>query len=226
MLHVLSRHQRSDPMRMFLSLVLATTLVSGIAHASGGSKPEPPPSNPSSSTGDTNDAQPAVESSARADAERTYALAYDEVAKAKDEVEKGKAKNAQKKFKKALEHAQRATDLDQSYHEAWNLIGYCERKLGDYEKAFAAYDKCLSIKSDYAPAREYLGEAWLEKGDDKKAHEQLAMLEKAGAQDEMARLTAAIQTYEKAHPEAAAPADMTEAPAAASTPADSTSGNH
>ena len=212
-----------------LVIVLLTTLMAGGAYASGGSRPEPPPTSSGSSMPDgSTDANAKDVSGPRVEAERSYAQAYDEVAKAKDELDKGKSKNAEKKFKKALEQAQHATDLDQKYHEAWNLVGYCERKLGDYDKAFAAYDKCLAIKWDYAPAREYLGEAWLEKGDAKKAHEQLTMLEKSGENtEEAARLLAAIQTYEKAHPEAAAPASTpTEASSAASTPADSTSGNH
>jgi tetratricopeptide (TPR) repeat protein len=215
-------------MRILWSLALSTTLAAGAAYASGGSKPEPPPTTSSGSSIPEATTDPTAKdvSGPRVEAERSYAQAYDEVAKAKEEVDKGKAKNAQKKFKKALEHAEHATALDDNYHEAWNLVGYCARKLGDYDKAFKSYDKCLSIKWDYAPAREYLGEAYLEKGDPKKAHEQLTMLEKSGeAGEESARLFAAIQAYEKVHPEAAAPATA-EAPAAATAPADSTSGNH
>lgn len=210
-------------MRTFWSLALLTTLIAGTALASRGSKPEPPPaSNPSMSSGSSDEPQA---SGPRVEAERSYSLAYDEIAKAKKDLEAGKTKNANKKFKKAGEHAEHATALDPKYHEAWNLAGYCARKLGDYDKAFAAYDKCLSIKWDYAPAREYLGEAYLEKNDPKKAREQLVMLEKSGeAEEEAGRLFAAIQTYEKAHPEATAPA-AAEASTTASTPADSTSGN-
>ena len=79
------------------------------------------------------------------------------------------------------------------------------RKLGDYDRAFAAYEKCLSIKSDYAPAREYLGEARLEKNDPAGAHEQLAMLEKLNpGSDESKALRAALNAYEVAHGTAAA----------------------
>jgi tetratricopeptide (TPR) repeat protein len=217
-------------MRTLWSLVLSTFVISGVAFASGGSKPEPTSSEPSTSS------DPSMPSSAsdgtatkglRGEAEQSYALAYDEYAKAKKDLDAGKTKNAAKKLKKALERADRAVTLDANYHEAWNLIGYCSRKLGDYDKAFAAYDKCLAIKPDYAPAREYLGEAWLEKGDVTKAREQLSMLEKSGETgDEAGRLTAAIQTYEKAHPEAAASTQpATETPATATATPDST-GNH
>jgi tetratricopeptide (TPR) repeat protein len=46
-------------------------------------------------------------------------------------------------------------------HEAWNYIGYTSRKLGDYDKALAAYDQALRLKPDYAEAIEYRGEAYL-----------------------------------------------------------------
>jgi len=208
----------------FVVVALLVMLGATGALAMGGNKPEKPPTNPSISSSGNPDAAPP--SGARVDAERNYSLAYDEVAKANKDLEDGKAKNAGKKFKKALEHAENATSLDANYHEAWNLVGYCSRKLGDYDKAFASYDKCLSIKWDYAPAREYLGEAYLEKNDPKKAREQLVMLEKSGEADEAAgRLFAAIQAYEKAHPEAAVPAATTTEASTASAPADSSS-NH
>jgi tetratricopeptide (TPR) repeat protein len=142
----------------------------------------------------------------RQEAEQSYALAYEEVGKAKKDVEKGKAKNAEKHFKRALEQSEKAVSLDDRYHEAWNLVGYTARKTGDYEKAFKAYDRCLAIKPDYAPAREYLGEAWLDKGDAKKAKEQLVWLERLGASVELKTLKASFDAYVAQHPEAAAPA--------------------
>jgi cytochrome c-type biogenesis protein CcmH/NrfG len=35
-------------------------------------------------------------------------------------------------------------------HEAWNYIGYTSRKLGDLDKALAAYGEALRLKPDYA----------------------------------------------------------------------------
>ena len=171
----------------------------GLASMSGGSKPQsPPPGNPHLPS-----ASAAQASGPRQEAEGIYALAYEDIAKAKKDLAAGKTKNAEKKFKRALERGERAVALDSTYHEAWNLVGYAARKLGDYDKAFAAYDKCLSIDPDYAPAREYLGEAWLERGDSKKAREQLAMLEEInpGSADTQT-LRTAIEAYEAAHPAA------------------------
>ena len=202
-------------MRPFWILSLAATLAATAAFAMGGSKPEPPSSsNPSKPASGTPTSQA---SGPRAEAEQSYALAYDEIAKAKKDADAGKAKNAEKKYKRALERVERATALDTRYHEAWNLVGYCARKLGDYPKAFAAYEKCLEVKPDYAPAREYLGEAHLEQQQPDKAREQLALLERLGATEETKTLKAAIDAYVEKHPEAKAPAPEPAAPAAADT---------
>ena len=190
--------------------------VQGLASMGGGSKPEPPPSQP---TTPQPNAPPSATSGARQEAEGIYSIAYEEVAKAKKDLGDGKTKNAVKKFRRALDRGERATALDSTYHEAWNLVGYCARKLGNYDKAFAAYEKCLSLKPDYAPAREYLGEAWLEKNDPAKAREQLARLEQDGAGEDAKTLRDAIQAYEAAHP-AAAPA------AADSAASDSSAGEN
>jgi tetratricopeptide (TPR) repeat protein len=54
-----------------------------------------------------------------------------------------------------------ATSLDATLHEAWNYVGYTNRKLGNYDDALAAYDKALAIKPGYPDALEYRGEAYL-----------------------------------------------------------------
>jgi tetratricopeptide (TPR) repeat protein len=154
--------------------------------------------------------------SARQEAEQSYALAYEEVGKAKKDIEDGKAKKAEKKFQRALERCEKAVLLDERYHEAWNLLGFTARKLGDYDKAFKANDRCLMIKPDYAPAREYLGEAWLEKGDAKQARLQLVWLERLGATEELKALKAQYDVWAAAHPDSAATP-----PVAPPAPADS-----
>jgi len=173
----------------------------------GGSKDDSP-----SSSGSTPSAEAGnLAKTPRQEAEQLYNIGYDEAQKAKADLADGKTKNAEKRFTRALERAQRATALDSTYHEAWNLAGYSARKLGNYDLALASYAKCLSIKPTYAPAREYLGEAYLELGKAKEAREQLSWLEKLSATDDAKTLRAAIETYEKAHPSAApttsAPAD-------------------
>ena len=166
-----------------------------LASLGGSSTPEPRPSTPEVPAGD----MPTV----RQQAERSYAGAYEEIAKAKKDVADKKDKNAEKRFKKALERAQDAVQLDSTYHEAWNLVGYASRKLKKYDDAVAAYQKALGIQYDYAPAREYLGETYLEMNQPDKARDQLAVLERLKAPNEAAELRAAIELYASAHPEAA-----------------------
>jgi len=70
----------------------------------------------------------------------------------------GKAKD---KYSSALKKFAHATDLDASMYQAWNYVGYTNRKLGDYEAALTAYDRALRLKPDYAEAIEYRGHAYL-----------------------------------------------------------------
>lgn len=160
----------------------------------GGGGHSSEPSRPTELPGEQSDPQP------RDEASRYYGDGYDLVAKAKQDLTAGKAKNAEKRFRKALERGERAVEIDSSYYEAWNLVGFCARQLKDYDRSMAAYDRCLRIKPDYAPAREYLGEAYLELGKNAAAREQLAWLDKAGATEESGRLKAAIDVWENAHP--------------------------
>jgi tetratricopeptide (TPR) repeat protein len=191
-------------LRRAVPSLLALALVAPAARAM--TNPSPPPPPPSSQPsmpggGDAENAKP----SSRQQAEQFYAKAYEQVGKAKKDLEDGKAKNAEKKFKQALEASEQAVALDDRYHEAWNLVGYTARKTGDYDKSFKAYERCLDIKPDYAPAREYLGEAWLDKGDVKKAHDQLLWLERLAAAEELKTLQTRYDAYLAAHPEAALP---------------------
>ena len=52
-------------------------------------------------------------------------------------------------------------------------IGYSTRKLGDIDKGINYYHQALERDPDYTKARQYLGEAYLQKGDVGKAKEQL-----------------------------------------------------
>ena len=188
--------------RLFLAvlMILACAVAPVFASMSGGSKPERP--EPSSQPEGTALATP------RQDAERYYGDAYEEVAKAKKDIADGKTKNVEKKFKKALDRGQRAVDLDSTYYEAWNLVGFCARNLKSYDRSLAAYAHCLSIKPDFAPAREYLGEAYVELGQPEKAREQLAWLERLKATEQVVSLKAQIDAWVAAHPDAHAPAPV------------------
>jgi len=61
----------------------------------------------------------------------------------------------------ALRKFTRATELDPVMHEAWNYLGYTNRKLCHYQAALNAYDRALNLKPGFAEAIEYRGHAYL-----------------------------------------------------------------
>lgn len=219
------RHSRLRvPAILFALGVLAAP---SFVFASGGGEPPsmpstpPPPSTPA-------DQPMSPEEKAAADrktAEGLYADAYKECDKAKQEMaeaeslaasndpkqaDKAKKKmdSAQKRLSKQTDKFLTATNLDPKYYEAWNMLGYCLRKTGDHQKAMQAYWECLRLKPDYAPAHEYLGEAYLENGNLEKAQGELAWL-KDKDPALAAELSKSVDKYVQAHPQAA--------PAAATT---------
>jgi tetratricopeptide (TPR) repeat protein len=56
---------------------------------------------------------------------------------------------------------EQATQADANLAEAWNGLGYSQRKLGEYNKALSSYARALAIKPGYPEATEYRGEAYL-----------------------------------------------------------------
>jgi tetratricopeptide (TPR) repeat protein len=83
-------------------------------------------------------------------------------AEATDTGKKDKAAHeAHDAYAAALAKFTEAVGLDPTLHEAWNYVGYTNRKLGNYDDALAAYDKALAIKPGYPDALEYRGEAYL-----------------------------------------------------------------
>lgn len=170
-------------------------LVASPAWASFSGKPETP-SPSSGSSAPEGSASDNLTPRQRAD--RWYGDAYDDVAKAKQSEQDSKPKDAEKKYKRAIERAQRAVQEDSTYFEAWNLIGFASRKLHDYPASLAAYQTCLRVNPEYAPAREYYGEALIETGDLKGAHEQLVWLQKLKADEQTQLLQAALASKEGA----------------------------
>jgi len=173
---------------------------------------EPPPSGmPASSQPSPASDDSAAFKAARAEAEKLYTKGYDMTEEAKALDKAGKTGDAKKKYGKALKQFESAVDRDNNYYQAWNMIGFCSRHSGDLQKAFAAYQKCLSIAPDYEEAHEYLGEAYLQSGDIANAKMQLAWL-RARDSEEADELAEAI---EKAAPHSAAAAQPdSSAPAA------------
>src|SRR5580765_2242905 len=175
--------------RLLLPLLLLSIAVSPSYASFGGSKPDNPPSQPSGSTTEASDGK-----TPRQQAESWYNDGYEDVTQAKDALAKEQpdTKKASKLFKRAIDRADRALEYDKTYFEALNLQGFSWRKLGNYEKSLAAYAACLAIQPDYAPAREYYGEALLESGDRDAAAAQLEELKRLKADDLAKQLEDAI----------------------------------
>lgn len=186
--------------RLLLPLA-ATVLIACPASADYGS----PPPQPASTA--TSPEQAAALSHQQA--ERYFADGYADIARAGKETRKGKRNGALKRYRRALEHCQQAVQLDSTYYEAWNLVGFSARMLGDYPASFSAYRVALRLKPDFALAHEYYGEGLLETGDIAGAREQLEELRKTGTPELVAELESAIAKHRAEHPESSTtpPAD-------------------
>lgn len=113
-------------------------------------------------------------------------------------------------YREARERFQAATQADASLKEAWNLVGYTSRRLGDYDASLAAYEKALALNPTYSEAIEYRAEAYLalNRIDDAKAA-YLTLL--AGSRGHAATLLAAMRDWvsqRRAQPAGVAKADI------------------
>ena len=68
---------------------------------------------------------------------------------------------AQKNYDKALSLLTKLLETRPTNADVWNLTGFSQRKLGNYDEAKAAYEKALSIEPRHTGALEYMGELYL-----------------------------------------------------------------
>jgi tetratricopeptide (TPR) repeat protein len=84
--------------------------------------------------------------------------------------------------------------------DALNLMGFCERKLGNTDEALEYYEKALAIKPNHVGANEYLGELYLEMKNLPKAEERLKVLAKAcNGCEEQQELAEKVDDYKAAN---------------------------
>ena len=104
------------------------------------------------------------------------------------------------KYAAAIPLLEKVVARDPKNADAWNRLGFSNRKLGKYPAALADYEKALSINPDHLGANEYLGELYLETGDMPKAEERLAKLDQlcTFGCEEYRALKAAIAAKKKA----------------------------
>jgi len=79
-------------------------------------------------------------------------------------------------YQRALNLLQKEVAVRPSNADAWNYIGFSNRKLKNFDQALPAYSKALAINPKHRGANEYLGELYLQTGDLPKAEERLARL--------------------------------------------------
>ncbi len=97
----------------------------------------------------------------------------------------------------AIPLLQKSVDADPTNANAYNLLGFSHRKMGDVEAALAHYGKALELEPQHRGANEYLGELYLELGRLDEARERLEVLDDAcffGC-DEYWELKAKIKAY-------------------------------
>ncbi len=106
-------------------------------------------------------------------------------------IESTKFKKAKKLFKKAVKDNPENAD-------AWNYLGFSNRKLEKFDQALDAYQKALAINPDHLGANEYLGELFLQTGELEKARERLKKLNDicTSGCEELDDLKASVLAYE------------------------------
>jgi Flp pilus assembly protein TadD len=80
------------------------------------------------------------------------------------------------KFKEALPMLVALTKTDPKNADAWNLLGFTYRKLGQMDDSSTAYLKVLAINPNHLGALEYQGELFITTGKIKEAKANLAKL--------------------------------------------------
>jgi cytochrome c-type biogenesis protein CcmH/NrfG len=84
----------------------------------------------------------------------------------------------QKNWSLAISQLQQVIKDQPDNADAWNLLGYSQRKSGQLEQAFESYQEALRLNPQHLGAHEYLGEAFLQAKKPEEAKKVLAKLGK------------------------------------------------
>jgi tetratricopeptide (TPR) repeat protein len=99
-------------------------------------------------------------------------------------------------YSDAIPLLQKVVAMEPSNADAYNYLGYANRKLGKHSEALMYYQKALSLEPEHLGANEYLGELYLEMKQLPQAEERLAVLQNAcGDCEEYEDLKAEIEEY-------------------------------
>jgi tetratricopeptide (TPR) repeat protein len=122
---------------------------------------------------------PAVMDDPAMSARLNYNVGYTKFESAqKLEAAKGPQADVKQGFREARDKFRKVVEVDPGIKEAWNLIGYTSRRLGDYTESLKAYEAALKLAPDYPEAIEYLAELYVETGRLDEAKASFAKLQK------------------------------------------------
>jgi len=76
----------------------------------------------------------------------------------------------------AIGHLERTVIRHPRSADVHNLLGFSYRKTGNLDRSFRHYHQALELDPDHRGAHEYIGEAWLMRGDVARAREHLREL--------------------------------------------------
>lgn len=97
-------------------------------------------------------------------------------ASAAELVNRGQELSKKREWQLAEESFRAATELQPELPEAWNGLGHALKNEWRFDESVSAYERALALRPRYPQALEYLGEAYVLKGDARRAREVLARL--------------------------------------------------
>jgi len=126
------------------------------------------------------------------------AAASDDPPKREGDYDKAVKAVKSEKYKDAIKLLEKVVQKDPRKADAWNYLGYSQRKTGQYEPALKSYTRALEIDPKHKGAHEYLGELYLMTDNLPKAEEHLKTLSGlCGGCSERKDLEKAVTAYKK-----------------------------
>ena len=104
-------------------------------------------------------------------------------------------------WKTAADRLSKAAAAEPKNADIQNWLGFSQRKLGNLDAAFTAYNEALKLNPKHKAAHEYIGEAYLMAGKVDKAEQHLAELQRLCTPipcEELKQLKRAVDEYKKA----------------------------
>lgn len=79
-------------------------------------------------------------------------------------------------YQNASQDLKKILKMDPNNADAWNLLGFAYRKMGQLDLSWDAYERALTLDPDHMGANEYLGELYIAQGNMEQAESQLHKL--------------------------------------------------